>query len=269
MFAYDFMRYAFIAGIFIALICSVMGTFVVARQTSFFTHTLSEIGFSGASFGIFIGISPLAGMLTFTTASALLIGMSGERLGRRKLRSVSFRSFLGLGILFLSLSDKQANYATSILFGSIVGIDRNDIEVLIALSILLLLTITILFKRLAYNSFDSQGAQYNQRFNKTISIIFLVMLALTISITAQIVGALLIFVLLTIPASATKYFAHRLYQMIVLNFVFILAGVWLGLYFSYLTDWPVSFFITVIEALIYGAAIAKDHLANHQNKQTG
>lgn len=265
MFAYDFMRYAFIAGIFIALICSVMGTFVVARQTSFFTHTLSEIGFSGASFGIFIGISPLAGMLTFTTASALLIGMSGERLGRRE-ASISVFSglFLGLGILFLSLSDKQANYATSILFGSIVGIDRNDIEVLIALSVLLLLTITILFKRLAYNSFDSQGAQYNQCFNKTISIIFLVMLALTISITAQIVGALLIFVLLTIPASATKYFAHRLYQMIVLNFVFILAGVWLGLYFSYLTDWPVSFFITVIEALIYGAAIAKDHLANHQ-----
>ena len=90
------------------------------------------------------------------------------------------------------------------------------------------------------------------------------MLALTISITAQIVGALLIFVLLTIPASATKYFVHRLYQMIILNFFFILFGVWFGLYLSYLTDWPVSFFITVIEALIYGAAILKDHIANHQ-----
>ena len=49
MFDYDFMRYAFIAGIFIALISCVMGVFVVARQTSFFTHTLSEIGFSGAA----------------------------------------------------------------------------------------------------------------------------------------------------------------------------------------------------------------------------
>ena len=62
MLQYDFMRYAFIAGIFIALICGVMGVFVVARQTSFFTHTLSEIGFSGASFGVFAGISPLSGM---------------------------------------------------------------------------------------------------------------------------------------------------------------------------------------------------------------
>ena len=108
MLQYDFMRYAFIAGIFIALICGVMGVFVVARQTSFFTHTLSEIGFSGASFGVFAGISPLSGMLLFTCSSALLIGFSGEKLGRRE-SSISVFSglFLGLGILFLSLSNKQ------------------------------------------------------------------------------------------------------------------------------------------------------------------
>ena len=55
MFDYDFMRYAFIAGIFIALICSVMGTFVVARQTSFFTHTLSEMGFLALHLGSLSG----------------------------------------------------------------------------------------------------------------------------------------------------------------------------------------------------------------------
>lgn len=136
MLQYDFMRYAFIAGIFIALICGVMGVFVVARQTSFFTHTLSEIGFSGASFGVFAGISPLSGMLLFTCSSALLIGFSGEKLGRRE-SSISVFSglFLGLGILFLSLSNKQANYATSILFGSIVGINRSSIDILVGLSI--------------------------------------------------------------------------------------------------------------------------------------
>ena len=69
MFNYAFMQYAFIAGIFIALICAVMGVFVIARQTSFFAHTLSEIGFSGASFGVFAGISPLAGMLLFMIRS--------------------------------------------------------------------------------------------------------------------------------------------------------------------------------------------------------
>ena len=265
MFQYDFMRYAFISGIFIALICGVMGVFVVARQTSFFTHTLSEIGFSGASFGVFAGISPLTGMLVFTCLSALFIGFSGEKIGRRE-ASISVFSglFLGLGILFLSLSDKQTSYATSILFGSIIGIDRQNVQVLVGLSIFLLAVILLLFKRLAYNSFDAQGAEYNQRFNRLISIIFLLLLALTISITAQIVGSLLIFVLLTIPASAAKYFTHSLKKMILLNILFALVGIWLGLWLSWLSDWPVSFFITTIEALIYGSSLLKETLATKQ-----
>ena len=86
------------------------------------------------------------------------------------------------------------------------------------------------------------------------------MLALTISITAQIVGSLLIFVLLTIPASAAKYFAHTLKKMIVLA----LFGIWFGLVLSWVTDLPVSFFITVIEALIYGSAILKEHFDTYQ-----
>ena len=262
MFDYDFMRYAFIAGIFIALISCVMGVFVVARQTSFFTHTLSEIGFSGAAFGVFAGISPLTGMLMFTMTSAIFVGLSGEKVGRRE-ASISVFSglFLGLGILFLSLSDKQASYATNILFGSIVGIDINNLYTLIGLSVLLLIVVSVLFRRLVYNSFDSQGAEYNQRYNQIVSIIFLVLLALTISITAQIVGALLIFVLLTIPASAAKYFVHTLWKMIGLSFIFVLVGIWLGLYLSFVTDWPVSFFITVIEALFYGAAIVKERMS--------
>ena len=262
MFDYDFMRYAFIAGIFIALISCVMGVFVVARQTSFFTHTLSEIGFSGAAFGVFAGISPLIGMLIFTMTSAIFVGLSGEKVGRRE-ASISVFSglFLGLGILFLSLSDKQASYATNILFGSIVGIDINNLYTLIGLSVLLLIVVSVLFRRLVYNSFDSQGAEYNQRYNQIVSIIFLVLLALTISITAQIVGPLLIFVLLTIPASAAKYFVHTLWKMIGLTFIFVLVGIWLGLYLSFVTDWPVSFFITVIEALFYGAAIVKERMS--------
>lgn len=262
MFDYDFMRYAFIAGIFIALISCVMGVFVVARQTSFFTHTLSEIGFSGAAFGVFADISPLTGMLIFTMTSAIFVGLSGEKVGRRE-ASISVFSglFLGLGILFLSLSDKQASYATNILFGSIVGIDINNLYTLIGLSVLLLIVVSVLFRRLVYNSFDSQGAEYNQRYNQIVSIIFLVLLALTISITAQIVGALLIFVLLTIPASAAKYFVHTLWKMIGLTFIFVLVGIWLGLYLSFVTDWPVSFFITVIEALFYGAAIVKERMS--------
>ncbi|KRL02837.1 metal ABC transporter permease [Liquorilactobacillus hordei] len=256
MLQFDFMRYAFIAGIFISLICGVMGTFVVARQTSFFTHTLSEIGFSGAAFGIFLGISPLLGMIIFTMTSALFIGISGDRLSRRE-ASISLFSglFIGLGILFLSLSSKQSSYATNILFGSIVGINIGNLYSLVALSILILIVITLLFRQLAYNSFDVTGSQYNQHLNLLTSIVFLGLLALTISVTSQIIGSLLIFVLLTIPASSAKYYTSSLWKMIFLSTIFSLGGIWIGLYLSYITNWPVTFFITTVEALIYCSAL--------------
>ena len=66
MFELSFMRYAFIASTFIAIVSGVIGVFVVARRMSFLTHTLSEIGFAGASFAVFAGWQALNGMLLFT-----------------------------------------------------------------------------------------------------------------------------------------------------------------------------------------------------------
>lgn len=59
MLSYDFMRHAFVAGTFIAIICGTMGVFVIARNMSFLTHTLAEIGFAGAAFGCLPGGQPL------------------------------------------------------------------------------------------------------------------------------------------------------------------------------------------------------------------
>lgn len=66
MLSLPFMQNAFLASTFIAIISGIIGVFVIARNMSFLTHTLSEIGFAGAAFGIFAGWPPLNGMLLFT-----------------------------------------------------------------------------------------------------------------------------------------------------------------------------------------------------------
>lgn len=263
MFEYAFMQYAFIASLFISILCGVMGVFVVARRTAFFTHTLSEISFSGAAFGVFMGISPISGMILFTITSALFVGVSGNQISRRE-SSISVFSaiFIGLGILFLSLSDKQSSYATNILFGSIVGIDIHGLHELIALSIVILVVVALIYRKLKYTTFDGVGAQYNSMINMYVSILFLVLVACTVSVTAQVVGSLLIFALLTIPASAAKYLAKTVVGMMILTFIFALIGTWLGLYLSYLTNWPVSFFITAIEGVIYTLALTWNKVDN-------
>ncbi|MGR8809795.1 metal ABC transporter permease [Leuconostoc citreum] len=256
MFTYAFMQYAFIASFFISLICAIMGVFVVARKTAFYTHTLSEISFSGASFAIFAGLSPITGMLLFTIVSSIFVSLAGRKISQRE-SSVSVFSamFIGIGVLFLSLSNKQASYATNILFGSIVGISFDNLIELLILIAVIALSSLLLFRKLKYITFDPTGADYNAKHAFWISSIFLLLVACTVSVTAQIVGSLLIFSLLTIPASSAKFLTTSVHNMIGLSFVFALFGTWMGLYLSYITNWPVSFFITVIEGIIYGVSL--------------
>lgn len=81
--------------------------------------------------------------------------------------------------------------------------------------------------------------------------VFLVMIALSVSISSQLVGSLLIFVLVTLPAASAKYYATTTVQLMGMAIIFALFGTWVGLSVAYLTELPTSFFIAIIEVLIY------------------
>lgn len=256
MFVLEFMRNAFVASTFIAITCGLIGVFVVARNLSFLSHTLSEIGFAGAAFGVFAGISPLNGMLLFTAGSALIVGgLSAERSRREASISAVSSLFIGLGILFLSLSNKNASYATNILFGSIVGISALEVKQLIVLSLVVLLALLLVYRRLVFDSFDGMGAAAQNIHRSMLSMFFLILLALSVSIGAQIVGSLLVFILLTLPAASAQYVGRSVPQMLAVSLAFALIGVWLGLYLGYVTNWPVTFFIATIEVVLYLGAL--------------
>lgn len=252
MFEYEFMRQAFVASTFIAITAGLVGVFVVSRNMSFLSHTLSEIGFAGASFGILVGISPLAGMIIFTLISSIAVGsLSGEASRREASISAISSLFIGLGILFLSLSAQSSSYATNILFGSIVGISGPEVKQLMILALFVIVIFLVFYKPLAFDSFDHLGAQAAGLKTRLLSITFLVTLALSVSIGAQIVGSLLVFVLLTLPAATAKYLVHSVPKMILVSVGLSLAGVWLGLYLAFITNWPVTFFISSFEVLAY------------------
>ncbi len=260
MFALSFMRYAFWASTFIAVVAGAVGVFVVARNLSFLTHTLSEIGFAGAAFAVFMGWSALSGMLLFTMASSVMVGqMSTEESRREAVISATSALFIGLGILFLSLSSQTASSATSILFGSVVGISRGEVFQLGGLSCVVVAALGLLYRRLKFSSFDPVGARVNGVGERGVAVIFLLIVALSVSVAAQIVGSLLIFILLTLPAASAKAFTTGVAKMMGLAILFALAGAWTGLYLGYLTNWPVSFFIAVIEVAIYLTALAYHH----------
>ena len=190
MFELSFMRNAFMAGTFIAIVSGTIGVFVMARSMSFLTHTLSEIGFAGASFAVFAGWPALNGMLLFTMLSSVLVGQMSIKESRREaVISAVSALFIGLGILFLSLSSQTASSATSILFGSVVGISRQEVWQLVGLSLLVMVVVMIGYRQLKFDSFDAVGARVNGINSTLISVVFLLLLALSVSVAADLYSA--------------------------------------------------------------------------------
>ncbi|MHC8519742.1 metal ABC transporter permease [Weissella confusa] len=258
MLSYPFMQNALVAGTLIAIVSAVVGTFVVARRMSFLTHTLSEIGFAGASFALFMSWSPLVGMLLFSVVASMTVG----ELGIKEKRSESLISAvsavaIGLGIAFLSLSNKNATAATGILFGSIFSISRVDVIEVVVLALLVLLASLLMFRQLRHYAFDYDTAVFSLKNIQLIEVAFLGLMATTVAVSAQIVGSLLIFILMILPASAAIRWGRTVRQIIGLAVLFSVAGVWSALVLSYVLNLPVSFFIAIIEAAIYFASLYK------------
>lgn len=252
MFQFSFMRYAFLASTFIAITCGIVGVYVVARKFSFLAHTLSEIGFAGAAFAVFVGIAPLWGMLLFTLLGSIGVGeLSIHSNQKESAISAISALFIGLGVLFLAISGSNSRYATNILFGSIIGVDKQGVIQLVSLSIIVLILIFVIQKSLNFDSFDHIGAQARGIKTGLVGVIFLVAMAMSVSVGAQIVGSLLVFILLTLPSSTARYIGKSTCSMIWWSVGIALFGVWLGLYLGFITNLPVTFFISLIEVIIY------------------
>ncbi|MCQ2011612.1 MAG: metal ABC transporter permease [Sporolactobacillus sp.] len=252
MFQYDFMQHAFIAGTLIAIMCGVIGVFIIARSLSFVAHTISHIGFAGAAFAAYAGIDPLVGLLAFTLAGSVGVGQMGVRMFRRDASiSVILSLALGLGILFLSLGNIQGNYSRTLLFGSVVGIDLQDIWQIVAITLFVLIALCAGYRWLKFDSFDQVGAQAAGLPIRWISIGFLLLMAVATSVTIQIVGALLVFSLMTVPAAAARLYTQSIFGMILLSSLIAVLSVWFGLVSGYYTNAPVSFFIVAFDAVSY------------------
>ena len=158
---------------------------------------------------------------------------------------------LGFGILFLSLYHGYAEQAYSILFGTIVGVSREDVVFTFLLGLILLSVIAVIGRPLLFSTFDAELAETRGVPVRALGSIFLILIALTISITTQVVGVLLVFALLIGPPATAIRLVHQPLRAIVLAIILGLAYTWLGILLGGNSPWPVSFFITALSFGVY------------------
>ena len=257
MFSYDFMIRAFMASGIVAVVAGTVGYFLVLRGQTFAGHGLSHIAFAGATGAALFGLSPLWGVLGLTLAAGVTMGALGERLnGRDVTIGVVVSLSLGFGILFLKLTTTNAANATSLLFGSVLAVSPATLSGLIVLGPLTLFALAVISRPLLFATLQPELAEAKGVSPRLFGILFLALVAMAVSQSIQIVGVLLVFTLLVGPPAAAQLLTSRLLPGIALSALLAVTQAWLGITIAYYTDWPASFWITALSALVYGAAVA-------------
>ncbi len=257
---YPFMVNALQAGTIVAVIAALVGWFVVLRRESFVCHTLSVMSFPGASGAALAGLPLASGYFVFAVGGALAIAF-GSRVGGR--RSVTQESAvvgtvgavaLGLGFLFLSLYGGILESVETLLFGSFVGITRGQVETLLVVALLAGAVLAAVGRPLFYASVDEQSATADGVPVRALSIVFLVLLGLSVAAIAQIVGVLLTFALLVAPAATAQLLTTRLRWSLALAVALAVLEIWAALTVSYFTNEALGFCVTTIALALYAAA---------------
>jgi zinc/manganese transport system permease protein len=252
MLEYDFMRNAFAAAGVAAIVSGVVGYFLVLRGQTFAGHALGHIGFAGATGAALIGLAPLWGLLGFTVAAGIGMGLMGERLsGRDVAIGIVLALALGFGLLFLHYYTAFAAQATALLFGDVLAVDHGMIATLAALGVVTLAALAAIMRPLIFSSLQPELAEAKGVPVRFLSVAFLAIVALAVSESAQIVGVLLVFALMVGPPATAQRLVNGLWSGIALSATIALAEAWLGIVIAYYTDWPVSFCISLLSALGY------------------
>jgi zinc/manganese transport system permease protein len=192
------------------------------------------------------------GLLVFTIGASIGIGFLGREIRERDIAIGVIMTFtLGLGILFLSLYSGYAEQAYSILFGTILGISLTDVLVTAIFCLLTVVALLLCFRPLLFSSFDPEVAQARGLPVRLLSMLFLVLVAITVSMSVQVVGVLLIFTLLVGPAATATRLARSPWRAILLAVMLGLGITWLGIFLAANGTWPVSFYIAALSFGIY------------------
>jgi zinc/manganese transport system permease protein len=252
LFQYSFIQNAFLAGSIVALVGGFVGYFLITRGLTFAGHALSHIGFAGAAAALLVGIDPIFGLLLFTVAGGIGIGVFGKDLREEDINiGIVMTLALGLGALFISLYNGYAEQAYSILFGTILGISRIDVLITLIFGIATIAMLAAIFRPLLFSSIDPEVAEARGVPVRALGIVFLILVAVAVSMSVQVVGVLLIFTLLVGPAATATRIVHGPIAAVAFSMALGLVYTWLGIFLAATGSFPVTFYIATISFAVY------------------
>jgi ABC-type Mn2+/Zn2+ transport system permease subunit len=257
-FALEFMQRAFVVALVVGALCSTIGTYVVLRKLAFIGDGIAHASFAGIVIAYLRGIDYYVGAAFVAVATALGIGYVTRR-GRVALDTAIGVLFTGTFALGVFLMSRQGHYNVdleSFLFGNILAVSRGDLVLIVSLAAVVVGSLILLYRPLLYTSFDPVVAEASGVNVAFVDYALLVLLALTIIISLESVGIVLVAALLVTPAAAAYQLTRRFTRMLALS-----AGIGtgcsvLGLILSYYLNAGSGATIVLLVTLVFFVAMA-------------
>ena len=236
--SYGFMQRAIISGIAIALLCSVVGLFLVLRRYSLFGDAIAHSSFGGIAAGLLIGIYPLWTAYAVSLLSALIITRIRQKfdISGEAAVAVLLSSGIAVGLILISLSGGFTIDIFSFLFGSILLVSVEDTILILSLTGAILIVILLLYRQLIYSTFNEEQAKVSGIPVEKINYLIVFIAGITVVTSIQLVGILLISALFVIPNVTAIMYGRSFKQTAILSSSFAVSSVVIGILLSYVLD---------------------------------
>lgn len=248
----SFMRNALLGGTLVALAAGLIGYFIVVRSSAFAAHALAHIGFPGATGAVLLGLPVTVGLATFCIGGALVIGALGKRADDREVATGTVLAFAtGLGLFFSSQATKSSSTVTNVLFGNLLAVTHEQLVIFAVAVIVLAFVVGFVYRPLLFASVNPEVAEAKGVPVRALSVIFMALLGLAVTMAVQAVGTLLLFALVVTPAATAIMLVARPGMAMAVSTVIATVSVWTGLAGSAMFNLPPSFVIVSIVCILW------------------
>ncbi len=253
LFQYDFLQRALVAGVLASIGCGLVGTYVVVRRISFVAGGIAHAVLGGMGAALFFGYTPYAGAIVAALIAALIIGGVSLVWKEREDTVIGALWAIGMavGILFISATPGYQMNLFSYLFGNILMVSGEHLQLMMVLDTFLILMVGLFHNQFNAVIFDEEYARLRGLPVNLIYLLLLAMVALTVVLLIQVVGLILVIALLTLPAAVAGHYTKTLSAMML---VAVIVGFFVtssGMAVSYAYDLPSGATMILVAAIVY------------------
>jgi manganese/iron transport system permease protein len=256
--AFPFFVRALAASALVGLVCAVVGSYMVLRGLAFMGDALSHSAFPGVVAAYLLKAPFYLGAAVAAVATALAIGWvtrRGQLRGDTAI-GVLFAGMFAAGVFMFSLIPNYVGDLFGFLFGEILGIGVGDLIALTLLSVVVLGVVAVLWKEFLYSTFDPLGAEAAGLPVVRLDYLFLALIALTIVISLQAVGIILVVAMLVTPAATAQLVSQSFGRLVSIAIAIGIICPVIGLYASYWLNSATGATIVLVESGVFLVALA-------------